>query len=189
MEDARSCIGMQTLKHGDVREDGRIFWGFNKGREEWKTPESFERAKKRITVDKQRRRHLAGSMLGFYKSIYRGGCMVCGEKDPVCLSFHHINSDKDFNVSDRLGGSLVSLMNEAIKCVILCHNCHAKFHAQEREPCLLETTKQKVTNAETKDEKVSILFEFLSEVYCRADMKEHLQQVKESWENKYGVTL
>ena len=115
--------------------------------------------------------------------------MVCGEKDPVCLSFHHINSDKDFNVSDRLGGSLVSLMNEAIKCVVLCHNCHAKCHAQEREPCLLETTKQKVINTESKDEKVSILFDFLSELYCRADMKQHLQEVKKSWENKYGVTL
>ena len=26
------------MKRGDVREDGRMFWGMNKGREEWRTP-------------------------------------------------------------------------------------------------------------------------------------------------------
>ena len=29
------------MKRGDVREDGRMFWGMNKGREEWRTPEAF----------------------------------------------------------------------------------------------------------------------------------------------------
>jgi hypothetical protein len=41
-------------QHGDIREDGKIFWGYNKKSkdgEDWRSPEVFARCKKRITVD------------------------------------------------------------------------------------------------------------------------------------------
>jgi hypothetical protein len=58
------------------------------------------------------------------------GCCVCGEKDPVCLDFHHYDSsEKEFNVSQALMKTLPDMITEASKCVIVCSNCHRKIHA------------------------------------------------------------
>lgn len=32
---------MNKLKHGTVREDGRVFWGYDRGKEWWVTPKKF----------------------------------------------------------------------------------------------------------------------------------------------------
>ncbi len=58
------------------------------------------------------------------------GCRVCGEKEPVALDLHHTDpSVKEDNPSSMLGGSLDKLREEIRKCVVLCSNCHRKFHA------------------------------------------------------------
>jgi 5-methylcytosine-specific restriction endonuclease McrA len=60
-----------------------------------------------------------------------GGCVRCGETDTACLDFHHRNpAEKEAeigNVARRWGSE--RLLAEIAKCVVLCSNCHRKFHA------------------------------------------------------------
>lgn len=62
------------------------------------------------------------------------GCSVCGESDPVCLDFHHLDpKTKSFNIGVQLGSySLKRVKLEILKCEVLCANCHRKLHAAER---------------------------------------------------------
>lgn len=54
---------------------------------------------------------------------------LCGEKDIVCLDFHHM-SNKNFDISIFVSkGCRRKVLKEITKCVILCANCHRKFHA------------------------------------------------------------
>src|SRR5690349_3122146 len=57
-------------------------------------------------------------------------CMLCGEKHPACLQFHHRNKvEKSFNIGDmaRRPTSKKRIINEIKKCDVLCVNCHAKL--------------------------------------------------------------
>lgn len=59
-------------------------------------------------------------------------CLVCGENEPSCLDFHHLDdSKKDFSVATRKysTGNFEVTKNEMEKCVVLCANCHRKLHA------------------------------------------------------------
>lgn len=116
-------------KRGDVRADGRVFWGMNKGREEWRTKEAYDKAAKRSDKD---RRLLARTMLDYYKEHMIGGCQVegCNEKDPRCLSFHHVKGNKLFNIANNLSGNFHKILSEVLKCAVICHNCHAKIHVK-----------------------------------------------------------
>jgi predicted HNH restriction endonuclease len=60
------------------------------------------------------------------------GCSVCGETATCCLVAHHLEpEDKSFTIANVLnsGYSKKRLLEELIKCVCLCANCHAKVHA------------------------------------------------------------
>lgn len=57
-------------------------------------------------------------------------CVVCGEDEPVCLDFHHVDpTTKLFDVSDIKGYGLQKINEEINKCVVICANCHRKLHA------------------------------------------------------------
>jgi hypothetical protein len=57
-------------------------------------------------------------------------CVVCGEDDPCCIDFHHVDpSTKDVEVSNMRHLSWERVLTEVAKCVTLCRNCHAKVHA------------------------------------------------------------
>jgi hypothetical protein len=57
------------------------------------------------------------------------GCLICGERDPRCLDFHHIDPEtKVLPVSMLLQYSFEYVLEEASKCVLLCSNCHRKEH-------------------------------------------------------------
>ena len=71
-----------------------------------------------------------------YKSKLK--CVDCGESHPACLQFHHRNrAEKSFDIGSAIGRwrylTLERLKEEIGKCDILCGNCHAKRHWQERE--------------------------------------------------------
>ena len=61
-----------------------------------------------------------------------GCCDACGyDKSIRALSFHHIDpSTKKFDISSN--GYLLEewdiVIEEALKCKLLCLNCHAEFH-------------------------------------------------------------
>lgn len=61
-------------------------------------------------------------------------CCRCGEDDVSCLDFHHIDpAIKDGTVSEMRNWSWERLQREIEKCIVLCSNCHRKFHAGRYE--------------------------------------------------------
>ena len=60
----------------------------------------------------------------------KAGCKNCGERDEACLAAHHVDGkDESVNRLCAGSGSRRRLVEELKKCICLCHNCHAKFHA------------------------------------------------------------
>jgi hypothetical protein len=58
-------------------------------------------------------------------------CCVCGEAEPVCLDFHHLDPrEKEYNVASMKNKcSVEKIKKEISKCISICANCHRKFHA------------------------------------------------------------
>lgn len=57
-------------------------------------------------------------------------CIICGESEPVCIDFHHINpEEKEFTIGKHRSKGRAWLLEEIQKCVCLCANCHRKIHA------------------------------------------------------------
>jgi transcription elongation factor Elf1 len=64
-----------------------------------------------------------------YKRYY--GCQRCGERDPLCLVFHHCDpSEKSGSVSQLIVGNSQweQIREEIAKCEVLCANCHREEH-------------------------------------------------------------
>lgn len=67
---------------------------------------------------------------------YMGGkCSMCNEKFPLaCYDLHHLNaSEKDYTVGTlQSNASMLRIAKEALKCELLCSNCHRiKHHGNE----------------------------------------------------------
>ena len=63
------------------------------------------------------------------------GCLRCGENDPDCLDFDHIDpTTKEYKIADMVHSSLSKevIMREIDKCQVLCANCHRKKTAKDR---------------------------------------------------------
>ena len=64
------------------------------------------------------------------------GCSRCPESTPICLDFHHLDTDaKTENVGtlvNRLRPKEV-ILAEIEKCEVLCANCHRKRHRDIRD--------------------------------------------------------
>lgn len=72
-------------------------------------------------------RKIRDRILEFKKS---NPCLVCGEKEPICLDFHHVEKKKvRIAAIASTNCSLDTVEKEIKKCVILCSNCHRKLHA------------------------------------------------------------
>src|SRR5688500_3885976 len=59
-------------------------------------------------------------------------CERCGEADPVCLGFHHVDAEeKTFPLGDlrKRGWCRERVLEEVARCAVLCANCHRKLHA------------------------------------------------------------
>lgn len=68
-------------------------------------------------------------------------CLICGEATGCCLDFHHIEATtKELNLSKAK--SVTVVIEEAIKCCILCSNCHRKLHAGLVDYSVLEPLSQ-----------------------------------------------
>lgn len=63
------------------------------------------------------------------------GCIVCGIKHPAVLEFHHRDPNKkEIMVSLLMRGnySIKKIKNEIKKCDVICRNCHAILHWEEK---------------------------------------------------------
>ena len=67
----------------------------------------------------------------YVKSV-KLACLKCGESAYECLDFHHIDStQKEHNITTliRSGATIETCKKEINKCIVLCANCHRKYHA------------------------------------------------------------
>lgn len=82
----------------------------------------------------QRKRYREKKFPSYRKAVLEAkkmGCCLCLEKEPVCLDFHHIDPSTKLNqvASLHLFRTMKDLLDEIAKCVVVCANCHRKFHA------------------------------------------------------------
>jgi len=91
-----------------------------------------KRKEKHYCQQTERRHKLAKWFLEYKKTLF---CCKCGETHPACIEFHHTEDNKKNNVSDMVttGYSKEMIMDEIKKCIIICKNCHAKEHYQNKE--------------------------------------------------------
>ena len=113
--------------------DGRMFWGYNKGQEDWRKPSSFCVSVAKRRNRNQRLRDIRGRWLDLYKMSK--GCEICGYNEhPVALEFDHIDkTDKVMDISNMRKGNLKKLIAEVRKCRVLCANCHAIHSKNQRD--------------------------------------------------------
>jgi hypothetical protein len=93
-------------------------------------------------------------------------CERCGyisDKDTSSvLCFHHPKNDKHFNISDALtrkySATFEDIVDEILKCEILCRNCHTKEHRDiDRFAKLKNVIEMMVKNPKTKQPKINRL--------------------------------
>lgn len=86
-------------------------------------------ANKAVYLDRNKRRtQEIVCFLREYKDNHP--CAICGESFPACLDFHHLVQDeKEHLVSQMRGQCLEAVKAEIAKCVLICSNCHRKYHA------------------------------------------------------------
>ena len=110
--------------------------------------EIIERTTKWAKDNKEKRRKIVKEMrerrykefLKFKESL---SCIICGENDPACLDFHHLDeSKKEYQISD-LVLSKEKMKEELKKCVPICANCHRKVHYYgiDKYPQVIEASK------------------------------------------------
>lgn len=93
-----------------------------------KSYKSSQTRQQAIKCRRDKNRAYNSELIYRYKRFCK--CRVCKESEPVALDLHHIDqSTKDFNPSSGVCYSVDVLRAEIRKCVVLCSNCHRKFHA------------------------------------------------------------
>jgi len=62
-------------------------------------------------------------------------CTRCEENHPAALDFHHKDpATKNHAVSWYIKNSqFTRAIEEAVKCIVLCANCHRKHHYEEKK--------------------------------------------------------
>ena len=81
-----------------------------------------------------RQKNGRAKLRAYVERVKATGCVVCGEKHPACIQFHHINPKTKIDRVNRLLAqtkSLAAVKAEIAKCEMLCANCHAKRHWNE----------------------------------------------------------
>lgn len=96
----------------------------------------YQRHKERLRQKRKQHDAELRAWLEQYKSQLH--CIYCNENHPACLQFHHRDQQgKSFNIGGIIGRwrymTLKRLQEEINKCDILCGNCHAKLHWQEKQ--------------------------------------------------------
>ena len=83
----------------------------------------------------RRQTRMAGARRHFLIRLFKsGGCVDCGEQDPVVLEFDHVYGEKRNEVSQMgvRAASVNDLVKEVNKCEVRCANCHCRATAARR---------------------------------------------------------
>lgn len=77
-----------------------------------------------------KRNNRRSMLLHIYEHLADHPCVVCGEDNRICLSFHHTRGEKIAGISQMVSKhySIEDIDNEIKKCDVLCHNCHMMTH-------------------------------------------------------------
>lgn len=71
-----------------------------------------------------------------------GSCVKCHETELATLCCHHLDpSTKSFKVFEKLDSNLDDMLDEAKKCILMCHNCHIEHHHNVAKPQKLKLLK------------------------------------------------
>lgn len=86
-----------------------------------------EHRQKQVRTNQRKRRRRKKEK--FNKIQAERGCVNCGEKEPVCLDWHHVG-EKQGNVSEMISEDYAEekIKKEISQCVVVCANCHRKAH-------------------------------------------------------------
>ncbi len=111
---------------------------------EYQNKRYLKNKKKYYDNNKKRRLLLAKKLFEYKKDL---SCLYCGKKNPACIDFHH-NGNKVDTITNifRKTHSWDKIIEEIIKCDVVCANCHRKLHKKEKEKqqYLQNTTNQSV---------------------------------------------
>ena len=87
-------------------------------------------------INNETRKHqktiLRRSMKKQAVKILGGKCSICGYNRCIdALEFHHENPrEKDFKLGSGNTMSWNEYRNEALKCILVCSNCHKEIHSK-----------------------------------------------------------
>ncbi len=100
------------------------------GRKEYDRLYAKKRYKHKYSLQRKRIKENCEWFQDYKKSLK---CSKCPENHPACLQFHH-KKDKLENVSNMVGRgwSRELILLEIEKCIVICANCHAKEHYNEK---------------------------------------------------------
>lgn len=83
--------------------------------------------RERRLVENKARKRRNREFVREYKQAHP--CVRCGESEPVCLDFHHLDPSLKFGLLTWMANhGLEKIKDEISKCEILCANCHRKEH-------------------------------------------------------------
>lgn len=82
----------------------------------------------------ERRKRVKEKHLKYVYNLKKeSGCEICGNRKIENLTFHHRNrKTKTHRISNLYGRSWTKLLNEILKCDIVCLKCHRKIHRNDR---------------------------------------------------------
>lgn len=86
-----------------------------------------------LQVERESQRRARQRTRDLVSGFKKDGCVICGEKHPACLQFHHNDpSQKVMTIQRAVARKMPhpQLIAEIKKCTVLCANCHAKQHWQ-----------------------------------------------------------
>lgn len=87
---------------------------------------------KRVARNNRKKREQQRVLIRVFKA---NGCLVCEEFYSACLVAHHVDpTEKAFVLGRGVSHhSVAEVEQELTKCICLCMNCHAKYHAGDLE--------------------------------------------------------
>lgn len=114
------------------REDNReiyLAWRRANRKKKMADPEYRERYNAKKRADLNKRLEPLRKLLAEARSC---GCLLCDERDLEVLDFHHVDPEaKSFQITPhQISHKPLDLVREEIaKCIVLCANCHRRYHA------------------------------------------------------------